>query len=81
MQAARLKQPLLLSYGGADRRVPINHGTSFYEAVKRTNDKVEWVTYPNEGHGYALEENRFDFYRRVERFLERHIGKPAAPAK
>lgn len=78
MQASKIKQPLLLAYGGADKRVPLNHGTEFYNAVKVTNPNVEWVTYPNEGHGFALPENRIDFYKRVERFLERNIGKEAA---
>jgi hypothetical protein len=34
LQAARIKQPLLLAYGGADQRVPLYHGTKFYKAVK-----------------------------------------------
>jgi dipeptidyl aminopeptidase/acylaminoacyl peptidase len=75
-QAARVTQPLLLAYGGADRRVPLYHGKQFYQAVKPTNPDVEWVVYPDEGHGWALTKNRFDFWTRVEKFLDRHIGKP-----
>jgi dipeptidyl aminopeptidase/acylaminoacyl peptidase len=75
-QAARIKQPLLLAYGGADQRVPVYHGKKFYEAVKRTNADVESVVYDEEGHGWALPKNRIDFWGRVEQFLERHIGKP-----
>ena len=75
-QAARVKQPLLLAYGGADHRVPLYHGKQFYEAVKLTNPNVEWVVYPDEGHGWALTKNRFDFWTKVEKFLDRHIGKP-----
>jgi dipeptidyl aminopeptidase/acylaminoacyl peptidase len=43
--------------------------------VKKTNPNVEWIEYHAEGHGWALPENRFDFWNRVEKFLERHIGK------
>ena len=75
-QAARIKAPLLLAYGGADRRVPLYHGEKFYKAVKQTNPNVEWVVYPDEGHGWALPKNEIDFWSRVERFLERHIGQP-----
>jgi dipeptidyl aminopeptidase/acylaminoacyl peptidase len=75
-QAARIRQPLLLAYGGADRRVPIYHGKKFYEAVKATNPGVEWIEYPEEGHGWVLPKNRIDFWGRVEKFLERNIGKP-----
>ena len=75
-QAARIKQPLLLAYGEIDPRVPLYHGEKFYKAVRQTNSKVEWVVYPNEGHGWAKVENQIDFWSRVEKFLERHIGKP-----
>ncbi|MCC2956938.1 prolyl oligopeptidase family serine peptidase [Massilia sp. IC2-477] len=77
-QAARITQPVLLAYGGADRRVPVNHGTAFRDALQKTNKNVEWVEYPEEGHGWSLEKNNFDFWGRVERFLDRHIGAGAA---
>ena len=75
-QAARIKQPLLLAYGGADRRVPAFHGEQFYKAVKAHNNDVEWLYYPVEGHGWMLPKTREDFWRRVEKFLDRHIGQP-----
>ncbi len=73
-QAARIKQPLLLAHGGADRRVPIVHGTAFYDAVRKTNPAVEWVLYEDEGHGWYLPKNRIDFWNRVEKFLDKNIG-------
>ena len=73
--AARIKQPLLLAYGGADMRVPIYHGRKFYNAVRETNPDVEWVVYEEEGHGWALPKNRIDFWSRVEKFLDRQIGQ------
>jgi dipeptidyl aminopeptidase/acylaminoacyl peptidase len=76
-QAARIKQPLLLAYGGADLRVPLPHGAKFYNAVKQTNPNVEWIEYEEEGHGWSLPKNRIDFWRRVEQFLDKNIG--AAP--
>lgn len=77
--AARITQPLLLAYGGSDYRVPIVHGTKFRDAVKKTNKNVEWVEYPEEGHGWGLVKNRVDFWTRVEKFLDRNIGKPSVP--
>ena len=73
-QAARLKQPLLLAYGGSDRRVPIEHGTRFRDAVSKTNSQVEWVVYPEEGHGFSKPESRFDFYSRMEKFLAKQLA-------
>lgn len=75
-QAARIDKPLLLAYGSADRRVPLYHGEKFRDAVKKTNTNVEWIRYEAEGHGWALPENRIDFWTRVEKFLVRHIGQP-----
>ncbi|MYN43659.1 prolyl oligopeptidase family serine peptidase [Pseudoduganella sp. FT93W] len=75
LQAARITRPLLLAHGGSDLRVPLVHGTRFYDAVKQTNPDVEWVEYPDEGHGWALPATRYDFWSRVEKFLDKHIGK------
>jgi len=77
-QAARIKAPLLLAYGGIDRRVPIFHGTLFRDAVRQHNSGVDWVEYPEEGHGFSLEKNRIDFWNRVEKFLDQNIGSAAS---
>jgi dipeptidyl aminopeptidase/acylaminoacyl peptidase len=76
VQAARIKQPLLLAYGGDDHRVPIYHGEKFRAAVQAGNSNVEWILYPKEGHGWRLPENRIDFWTKVEKFLDKNIGQP-----
>lgn len=73
-QAARITQPLLLAYGGADRRVPMAQGKLFYEKVQQTNKDVEWIQYDAEGHGWYLAKNNIDFWHRVEKFLDKNIG-------
>lgn len=73
-QAERIKQPVLMAYGGADRRVPIVHGTKFRAAVSKTNPNIEWVEYLEEGHGWYVVKNRVDFWTRVEKFLDKNIG-------
>jgi dipeptidyl aminopeptidase/acylaminoacyl peptidase len=77
MQAARITKPLLMAYGGSDRRVPLVHGTQFRDAVKTHNPRVEWILYLDEGHGWSLIKNRVDFWSRVEQFLDRNIGSGA----
>jgi len=77
LQAAKIRQPLLLAYGGADQRVPIFHGQRFYDAVRPYNSRVEWLEYTEEGHGWVLPKNRFDFWTRVEKFLDQNIGAGA----
>jgi dipeptidyl aminopeptidase/acylaminoacyl peptidase len=76
--ASRIKQPLLMAYGGSDHRVPIEHGKSFRDAVRPFNSKIEWVDYPDEGHGWSLLKTRVDFWSRVEKFLDANIGSAAA---
>jgi dipeptidyl aminopeptidase/acylaminoacyl peptidase len=73
-QAHRITQPLLMAYGGADLRVPLVHGIRLRDAVQKNNRQVEWVEYEKEGHGWRLPENRIDFWTRVEKFLDKHIG-------
>ncbi len=73
-QAARLKSPLILAYGAADVRVPLIHGTKFYDAIKEHNKQVEWIVYKDEAHGWRRLDNNIDFWTRVEKFLDTHIG-------
>jgi dipeptidyl aminopeptidase/acylaminoacyl peptidase len=77
-QASRITQPLILAYGGVDRRVPLYHGQKFYEAVSKTNKNVQWIEYPEEGHGWQLPKNSVDFWGKVEVFLDKNIGAGAA---
>ncbi len=79
--ANRIRQPLLLAYGGQDRRVPLKHGEAFRDAVKVHNAQVEWVVYDNEGHGWQALPTNVDFWSRVERLLARTIGDPAPDSR
>jgi len=72
-QAARIEAPLRLAYGQQDRRVPIEHGEKLRRALQAARHDPEWVVYPDEGHGWLRPENRFDFARRMARFLARHL--------
>ena len=72
--AGRIKAPLLLAYGGRDRRVPIEHGERMRDALIKAGRPPEWVVYPDEPHGWFQQENQVDFWKRVEGFLAKHIG-------
>ncbi len=76
--ADRLQAPLLLAYGAADPRVPLTHGRQMRDALDRNGKAYEFVVYDDEGHGFSKEENRFDFYRRVDAFLAKHLA-PRTP--
>ena len=72
-QAARIRAPLLLAYGGRDRRVPLAHGERLRAALQAAGRDPEWVVYPDEAHGWLRQQNRYDFARRMERFLAEHL--------
>ena len=72
-RAAEIKQPVLMAYGGLDRRVPIINGERMRSALAPHNRNVEWVVYGDEGHGWLRQENTLDFWSRVEKFLARHL--------
>ena len=72
--AERYRAPLFLAYGGVDQRVPLKHGTDLRDRLDKLGKKYQWVVYNDEGHGFNKDENRFDFYRRVEAFLQRHLN-------
>jgi dipeptidyl aminopeptidase/acylaminoacyl peptidase len=73
-QAYRLNKPLILAYGAADVRVPMIHGERFLKAAKPGNAKIEWITYPEEAHGWRLLKNNVDFWSRAEKFLNEHTA-------
>lgn len=71
--AAKIKAPLLLAYGGRDRRVPLFHGEKMRAALTAAGSPPEWIVYDNEGHGWVRTENNLDFWRRTEAFLAKHL--------
>jgi dipeptidyl aminopeptidase/acylaminoacyl peptidase len=72
-QADKVGVPILLAYGGSDLRVPLVHGTDFRDALERFHKNYEWVQYGAEGHGFRRDEDVFDFYGRVDRFLAKYL--------
>jgi dipeptidyl aminopeptidase/acylaminoacyl peptidase len=73
VNAAKLTQPLLIAHGTDDHRVPIAHATTFLDVVRRTNNRVEWIVYQDEGHGWHFEKDNIDFWKHVEAFLDSNL--------
>jgi len=72
-QAGKIKAPLLLAHGARDRRVPIEHAENMLAAMRKAGKNVEWTRYADEGHSFFYDQNRFDYYRKVEAFLAKHL--------
>lgn len=76
--ADRIKVPVFLAAGGEDQRTPIAHSTMMERALISKGVPVETLYYPNEGHGFYLEENRREYFTRLLAFLSRNIGGATA---
>ena len=74
LHADRIRTPLLIAQGAKDPRVNKAESDQVVEALKKRGVEVQYMVKDNEGHGFANEENRFEFYEAMERFLGRHIG-------
>ncbi len=78
----RIKCPLFIAQGAMDPRVNKAESDQVVEALKARGIEVQYMVKDNEGHGFHNEENRFEFYGAMEKFLDQHIGagSKAAPA-
>jgi len=72
--ADKIKTPLFVAQGAKDPRVSIKESDQIVEALKKRGVAVEYMVKENEGHGFANEENRFEFYEAMERFLAKHLA-------
>jgi dipeptidyl aminopeptidase/acylaminoacyl peptidase len=70
----KMKAPLFIAQGANDPRVPKAESDQMVEALKERGIDVPYMVKDNEGHGFRNEENRFDFYRAMEKFLAKHLG-------
>ncbi|MFH0980384.1 MAG: S9 family peptidase [Planctomycetota bacterium] len=70
----QIKNPLLIAQGANDPRVKASESRQMVEALKKAGRTVEYVEYPDEGHGFARPENRMDFFAKAEKFLADHLG-------
>lgn len=73
LHADKIKVPLFVAQGANDPRVNKAESDQMVEALRQRGVVVEYMVKDNEGHGFHNQENRFDFYRAMERFLEAHL--------
>ena len=69
-----IKVPLFVAQGANDPRVKQAESDQIVEALSSRGVDVPYMLKENEGHGFSNEENKFDFYREMEKFLTKHIG-------
>ena len=71
----KIKAPLFIAQGANDPRVNVDESDQMVKAMKEKGIEVEYLVKDNEGHGFRNEENKFDFYRAMEKFLSIQLSK------
>jgi dipeptidyl aminopeptidase/acylaminoacyl peptidase len=78
-KADQIKAPLLIAQGANDPRVKQAESDQIVAAMRKNNKPVEYIVFPDEGHGFARPENRLKFYAAAEQFLAKYLGGRAEP--
>lgn len=73
LHADQIRCPLFIAQGANDPRVNKAESDQMVEALRAQGIDVEYMVKDNEGHGFRNQENRFDFYRAMERFLAKNL--------
>jgi len=75
--AQNVKNPIMVLQGANDPRVLQVESDEIVAAVKKNNVPVEYVIFPDEGHGFVKKENEMKGYSGVLTFLDKYLKAPA----
>ncbi|NMB73037.1 MAG: S9 family peptidase [Bacteroidales bacterium] len=73
LHADKIKVPLFIAQGANDPRVNKAESDQMVNALRARGVEVEYMVKDNEGHGFSNQDNRYDFYGAMEKFLEKHL--------
>ncbi|WP_342574218.1 S9 family peptidase [Solibacillus sp. FSL K6-1781] len=69
----KIKTPLFVAQGANDPRVNKQESDQIVQALKNRGVEVEYMVKDNEGHGFANEENRIEFYSALVDFFAEYL--------
>lgn len=69
----KINKPLIVFQGANDVRVLKVESDEITEGVKKNGVPVEYVIFPDEGHGFAKKENQMTTSRRTLEFLDKYL--------
>ena len=75
----RIQRPLLLGHGANDPRVKLSESEAIAAAMAKRNLPIDFVVFPDEGHGFANPRNALAMTALQEAFLSEHLGGRAEP--
>lgn len=69
----RIDRPILIAHGEKDARVSVLQAEELVAELSRLGRRYEYITYPEEGHGFLRRGPQIHFYKRLERFLDWYL--------
>jgi dienelactone hydrolase len=72
--ADRITAPLLVIQGANDPRVKQRESDQIVVTLRDLGREVEYMVAPDEGHGFANEDNNLAMFAKIEEFLAEHLG-------
>ncbi|MEO5890481.1 MAG: alpha/beta fold hydrolase [Ferruginibacter sp.] len=78
---SKINKPLLVFQGMNDVRVLPRESEEIVAGVKKNNVPVEYITYPDEGHGFAKKGNQINTAKKTLEFLDKYLKGNLNPVK
>jgi dipeptidyl aminopeptidase/acylaminoacyl peptidase len=78
--AEQIARPLIVLQGENDPRVLKQESEEIVAAARQRGTPVEYLIFPNEGHGFARKETQAKAYQAVLVFLDKYLAAGAAGA-
>ena len=71
--ATNIKKPVLVLQGANDPRVLQVESDEMVEAVRKQGIPVEYIVFPDEGHGFAKKKNQITSNEAILKFLDQYL--------
>ena len=81
LHATNIRKPLIVLQGANDPRVLKKESDEVVETVKKNGVPVEYVVFPDEGHGFIKKENEIKGYGQILQFLDKYLTSEAPQTK
>jgi dipeptidyl aminopeptidase/acylaminoacyl peptidase len=71
--ADKIQRPLFVVQGANDPRVLKSESDDIVAAVKKSGVPVEYVIFPDEGHGFTKKKNQIEAWSSIRAFLDKYL--------